>query len=124
MDKQSFKLMKKNVFIGGLIFSAVCEVVSVVIIGFDGKFLGGLAMGFITMIINLELLGRLVDFYVRTKKIGLAILLYIARLAIYAAVAVVCYMLSMYALLAFAIGVFGIVVGALVSMKKEAIKKV
>lgn len=124
MDKQKFLLVKKNVFISSLIYSVVCEVVSVFIIGFDGRFLGGLAMGFIAMTINLELLGRVVDFYLKTKRLGLAILLYIARLAIYAAVAVVCYKMSMNALFAFALGVFGIVIGALVSIKKEAIKEV
>ena len=124
MDKTKFAFMKKRIFIIGLVYCVICEVVSAFIIGFDGRFLMGLSMGFVSMIINLELLGKVVGFYMKTKRLGLAIILYIARLALYAAVALICYKLSMHALLAFAVGVFGIVIGALVSIKKEGAKGV
>ncbi|NLD10635.1 MAG: hypothetical protein GX671_02595 [Clostridiales bacterium] len=121
MDEDRYLQLRKEIFIICSIYAAVCEVVSLFILGFDKGFLMGLIAGVAIMLVNLELLKRIVVLYINTKRLGLVVVLYLLRLCIYAGAAYLCYMVSIHGLLAYAIGVFGIVIGALISYKKEAV---
>jgi lipid-A-disaccharide synthase-like uncharacterized protein len=124
MDKEAFYKMRKQLTVLCVAYGIVCEIASLFFIGFEWKFLLGLGLGIVTMLINFSLLRWVVVFFVENKNRGMAILLYLVRLALYGAVAVICYKLSMNALLAFAVGALGIVIGALINVKKEVNKGV
>ena len=124
MDNDTFNKMRRQLTILCIVYGIICEIASLFFIGFDVKFLAGLAMGIGIMLLNLILLKKTVEFYLEKKKLGLTIVLYLLRLLIYAGVAFICYKLSMNALMAYAIGAVGIVIGALVNFKKEVNKGV
>ena len=95
MDNDTFNKMRRQLTILCIVYGIICEIASLFFIGFDVKFLGGLFLGIGTMLLNLSLLKRTVEFYLEKKKLGLTIVLYLLRLLIYAGVAFICYKLSM-----------------------------
>ena len=100
MDEDRYLQLRKEIFIICSIYAAVCEVVSLFILGFDKGFLMGLIAGVAIMLVNLELLKRIVVLYINTKRLGLVVVLYLLRLCIYAGAAYLCYMVSIHGLLA------------------------
>jgi len=106
---------------GCLFYAAVCEVISLFIIGGELRFAGGLAAGTATVLLNLRLLGIAVGNFFE-GKIGIAAAIYLGRLGIYAAVGLMCYHFGELALIAFAAGVLGFLVSTLIVYIREAKK--
>lgn len=118
MDKTEIVKLRKTIFISGLVYIGIAAVILVMTAGFKFVYITGLILGFGAMMLNLILLENVVALFRLPAKRPLAVLIYLLRLAIYGAIAVICYELGTIVLIAFAAGVLALLAGALVYMVK------
>jgi len=121
MNRENFTVYRRKIEMSCAFYAAVCEVISLFIIGGDLKFAGGLAAGTATVLLNLGLLEIAVGKFF-AGNVGIAAAIYLGRLGIYAAVGLLCYHFGELSLLAFAAGVLGLLVSTLIVYIKEAKK--
>ena len=119
MNRENFKKEKKIIFFYCVLYSLICEVISLFVLGFNMGFLIGIWSGSLGAVVNLYLLELVVDTAIINKNMTLAFLIQVGRLLIYGAVGFGCYLISLPALVAYAIGVLGIVLATVITYGKE-----
>lgn len=105
MKREIFKRTKKNIIFYETAFGLLCEAVSLLVIGFDGAFACGIALGIITITVNLILLENVIDIFICSKKTWLAFPVHTGRLLLFAASAVLCLYIDLTALIGYAAGI-------------------
>ena len=108
----------KTVYLAVILFTAICEGVSVAVIGWNPEFLVGIVIGTAAVLINFRILGNVATSYF-ANRLNKAAALYVLSLAIYFAAGIVCYRISTLSITAFGIGVIGVLAGAAVIAWKE-----
>lgn len=116
-----FRKMFGAVLTGALIYGVVCAVASVFFEGIDLLILAGLGSGIFLMGCNLILLRFAVNCYVNSRMLP-AVLIYVVRILLYGAGAWISYRMGLRVLFAYAVGILGILPGALVYRGKGGIK--
>ena len=107
------KIHWRHVALCGILFSALAVIISIPVCGWKPDLAEGILAGTAVMLINFKLLQILLGYFLREKpSYGPAFLLYIVRLALYALAAYGSFRLGLAALIGFAIGVSGVVPGA------------
>ncbi|MDF3000813.1 MAG: hypothetical protein K0Q48_932 [Bacillota bacterium] len=76
---------KNRIFKYGIMVSAIVELASIPILGFDVQFLYGLALGTAIAIVNFNLMALTFQFVLKRRNASLAFIGYLIRLAIYGA---------------------------------------
>lgn len=96
---------KKEIIAIYVIIAVICETVSLFIIGPRGDFAIGLIAGTVTMIINYNILGKVIDMMLSGSNITIAFLLQMGRYLLFGGVAFIVVKISIYATIAYAIGI-------------------
>ena len=118
MDMTQFRTIEKKVAATCVLFSVICAVIFSMVKEVSSAFFMGITLGTVLMLLNFHLLGIVVSRYFDRSGMGIPVMLYVLRLLIYAAGAVFCFRTGMTCLLAYALGVLGLVVGALLNFGK------
>lgn len=108
MKNVEFTENKHKIWIYCGIYAAVCEVISLIIIGLRWDFAIGLLAGTITVLVNFSLLEKLTDTIIFDKKALTAFLLQLGRYLLFGLIAFICVKISLCAGLAYAIGILSI----------------
>ena len=130
--KEAIKYIEKDIFLNAAIYGVICAIISAFAIGINAKFFIGLAAGLAAMAVNFRLLEILICTYfgkylgfegIEEKRTGrlLPAAIYIVRLCIYAAGIFICYKMGVMCVIAFAVGVMGLPVAALLHYLKGKI---
>ncbi|MEF9922108.1 MAG: hypothetical protein RR313_07105 [Anaerovoracaceae bacterium] len=96
---------KKEIIAIYVIIAVICETVSLFIIGPRSDFAIGLIAGTVTMIINYNILGKVIDIMLSGSNITIAFLLQMGRYLLFGGVAFIVVKISTYAVIAYAIGI-------------------
>lgn len=112
MNMTQFRTIEKKVCITCVLFSVICAITFSLVKGISSAFFIGIALGTVLMLLNFHLLGIVVSRFFDRSGMGIPVMLYVLRLLIYAAGAVFCFRVGMTCLLAYALGVLGLVAGA------------
>ena len=119
MNRENFTQQKKKVFFCMVVYSLLCEVFSLFILGFRGEFTIGLILGAGAAAINLVILEKVVDLIIEKRKMSLAFLLHLGRFFLFGLLAVLSFMISILSVIAYAIGVLGLVAGSVITFGKK-----
>ena len=110
MNRENFTQQKKKIFFCMVVYGLLCEVFSLFILGFRGEFTIGLILGMGAAAINLVILETVVDLIIKKRN---------TWFFLFGLLAVVSLKISFISVVAYAIGVLGIVVGSLVTFVKK-----
>lgn len=95
-------------------YTLVCEIISIVFVGFRWDFAAGILAGTVTVLVNFTLLEKFANKVLFDKKTLTAFLLQLGRYLLFGLVAYACIRISLTAGLAYSIGILGITVGILI----------
>jgi hypothetical protein len=110
---ENSRIIWKPVMLGATVFAAAGSVVAVFFMTEWRAFLIGAVAGLLVLAVNLRLLIYIADRFVQQKGMGVNAMIYIFRLLLYAAAALICLKYSLSALYGFAAAVLGVLPGAL-----------
>ena len=118
MNRENFTQQKKKIFFCMVVYSLLCEVFSLFILGFKGEFTMGLILGTAAAAINLAVLEKVVDL-ILDKKTRAAFLLHLGRFFLFGLLAVASLKIGFLAVIAYSAGVLGLVAGSVFTFVRE-----
>lgn len=109
--------LTRDLGIGIVLYAALCEAVSVMILGFDRYFLIGLLIGTAVTLLNFRILVTTVGQYMKNSRVRTTAL-YVIRLAIFFIAGILCMRISTNSIIAYGIMIVGVVPAAVFGMLK------
>lgn len=118
MNRENFTREKKKIFFYCVVYGLLCEAISLFILGFDMGVPIGLVGGIFATTINLMLLEKVVDYTITGNKTAITFLLQLGRFLIYGILGYGCYLISTVSVVAYGVGVLGLVVAVVITYCK------
>lgn len=118
MNRKNFAKEKKKIFFYCVAYGLLCEAVSLFVLGLDTRFAVGIICGILATTINLMLLEKVVDNTITGNKAAITFLLQLGRFLIYGTLGYGCYLISTVSLIAYGVGVMGLVVALVITYCK------
>ncbi|HKM28731.1 MAG TPA: hypothetical protein VJY37_03515 [Anaerovoracaceae bacterium] len=114
MKNVEFSKNKHKIWIYCGIYAVVCEVISLIFLGFRYDFAVGILAGTLTVLVNFTLLERFTTTFLVDKKALTAFLLQLGRYLLFGLVAILCIKINLLAGLGYSIGILGITIGIVI----------
>lgn len=118
MIRENFTKDKKRIFTYCVVYGLLCEAISLFILGFNIGVPIGLIGGIFATTVNLMLLEKVVDHTITGNKTAITFLLQLGRFLIYGVLGYGCYLISTVSLIAYGVGVLGLVAAVMITYCK------
>lgn len=103
---------KQKILFYMIVYDLICEAVSLLVLGFDGRFLLGLMIGTGITAVNLAALEKVVDCVIERKHTQSAVLLHLGRFLLFGLAGFCAYLIGITALVAYGTGTTGLAFAA------------